>query len=153
MSASPTAPRWTGTTTRRRSPDSLRRRRTSWPSPLPSTSAPSCRPTRTDHQPQRLSGRPAMAVNAPTPAQLRAVAEDLGLSLTDADIDFHIASMAGTVGAYQAIDALPDHLPEVKYPRAGGYRPGHHENRLNAWAWKASIKGKPRGPLAGKTVV
>jgi amidase len=41
----------------------------------------------------------------------------------------------------------------VKYPRAGGYRPGHHENRLNAWAWKASIKGKPRGPLAGKTVV
>ena len=94
-----------------------------------------------------------MAVNAPTPAQLRAVAEELGLSLTDADIDFHIASMAGTVGAYQAIDALPDHLPEVKYPRAGGYRPGHHENRLNAWAWKASIKGKPRGPLAGKTVV
>jgi len=94
-----------------------------------------------------------MAVNAPTPAQLRAVAEDLGLSLTDADIDFHIASMAGTVGAYQAIDALPDHLPEVKYPRAGGYRPGHHENRLNAWAWKASIKCKPRGPLAGKTVV
>jgi amidase len=94
-----------------------------------------------------------MAVNAPTQAQLRAVAEDLGLSLTDADIDFHIASMAGTVGAYQAIEALPDHLPEVKYPRAGGYRPGHHENRLNAWAWKASIKGKPRGPLAGKTVV
>jgi hypothetical protein len=28
-----------------------------------------------------------MAVNAPTPAQLRAVAEDLGLSLTDADIE------------------------------------------------------------------
>jgi amidase len=94
-----------------------------------------------------------MAVNAPTPAQLRAVAEELGLSLTDADIDFHIASMAGTVAAYQAIDALPDHLPEVKYPRAGGYRPGHHENRLNAWAWKASIKGRARGPLAGKTVV
>src|SRR5258706_12509373 len=94
-----------------------------------------------------------MAVNAPTPAQLRAVAEALGLSLTDADIDFPIASRAGPVGAYQAIDALPDYLPEVKYPRAGGYRPGHHENRLNAWAWKASIKGKPRGPLAGKTVV
>jgi amidase len=94
-----------------------------------------------------------MAVNAPTPAQLRAVAEDLGLSLTDADIDFHIAGMAGTVGAYQAIDALPDYLPEVKYPRAGGYRPGHHENRLNAWAWKASIKGKARGSLAGKRVV
>ena len=94
-----------------------------------------------------------MAVNAPTPAQLRAVAEDLGLSLSDADVDFHIANMAGTVGAYRAIDALPDYLPEVKYPRAGGYRPGHHENRLNAWAWKASIKGKARGPLAGKTVV
>jgi len=94
-----------------------------------------------------------MALNAPTPAQLRDIAEDLGLSLTDEEVKFHIGAMADTIAAYRAIDALPDHLPEVKYPRGGGYRPGHHENRLNAWAWKASIKGKARGPLAGKTVV
>jgi len=74
------------------------------------------------------------------------------MSLTDADIQFFTEQFAGSIAAYNAVEALPDNLPEVKYPRTPGYRPGPEENKYNAWYWKCSIKGKPRGPLAGKKV-
>ncbi|MBL27410.1 MAG: Asp-tRNA(Asn)/Glu-tRNA(Gln) amidotransferase GatCAB subunit A [Rhodospirillaceae bacterium] len=94
-----------------------------------------------------------MAVKGPTPAQMRTIAEDLGMSLTDGEVQFFIDQMAGMVGAYSALDALPDYLPDSKYPRSPGYRPGPDENPLNAWYWKATVKGAKRGPLAGKKVV
>ncbi|MFO1056154.1 MAG: amidase family protein [Dongiaceae bacterium] len=94
-----------------------------------------------------------MAVKGPTTAQLAGIAADLGLNLSDEEVRFFADSMAGTVSVYRLIDALPDYLPEVKYPRAGGHRPGPAENPLNAWAWKASIRGAAAGPLAGRTVV
>jgi amidase len=94
-----------------------------------------------------------MAVKGPTPAQLAGIAADLGLNLSDEEVRFFVDSMAGTVAVYRLIDALPDYLPEVRYPRAGGHRPGSAENPLNAWAWKASIRGAAGGPLAGKRIV
>src|SRR3546814_17650066 len=61
--------------------------------------------------------------------------------------------MAGTVQAYDAVDALPDFLPPVDYPRTPGYRPQPSENPLNAWYVKTEVRGAPRGPLSGKKVV
>ena len=89
-----------------------------------------------------------MAVRGPTPQQMRTIAEDLGMSVSDEDVNFFIEQMAGNVTAYQMIDALPDYLPEVKYPRSTGYRPAPEENPYNAWYWRTSVKGKSRGPLA-----
>jgi amidase len=61
--------------------------------------------------------------------------------------------MAGSFAAYDAVDALPDYVPPVKYPRTPGYRPTGEENKYNAWHVKTEIKGAPDGKLAGKTVV
>jgi amidase len=93
-----------------------------------------------------------MAVKRPTPSQLRAVAADLGITLTDADVDSFLALMAGSFAAYDAVDALPDHLPTVTYPRTPGYRPEGAENRYNAWYVKTTIRGAATGKLAGKRV-
>ena len=41
--------------------------------------------------------------------------------------------MQANFDAYDLIDALPDEIPAVHYPRAAGYRPEGDENPLNAW--------------------
>ena len=94
-----------------------------------------------------------MPVTRPTPSQLREVAEDLGMTLTDHDIDSFLGLMEGMFEAYDAVDAMPDNLPQVRYPRTPGYRPEGTENPYNAWYVKTSIKGRRRGKLAGKKVV
>src|SRR4029453_17996638 len=93
-----------------------------------------------------------MAVKRPTPAQLQAVARDLGMTLTDDDVASFLALMQGSFAAYDAVDAMPDYLPPVKYPRIPGYQPEGAENRYNAWYVKTTVKGAPSGKLAGKTV-
>ncbi|MBM3217639.1 MAG: amidase [Candidatus Rokubacteria bacterium] len=93
-----------------------------------------------------------MAIKRPTPSQLRAVADDLGFTLTDADVQSYLALMEGSLGAYDAVDAMPDYLPQVTYPRTPGYRPEGDENPHNAWYVKTTVKGAPGGKLAGKRI-
>jgi len=93
-----------------------------------------------------------MAVQLPSPEQLRDVAEQCGLSLSDADLASFRGLMAGSIGAYNLVDAMPDEVPEVKYPRTPGYRPGPEENPRNAWYRKIAIKGAASGKLRGKRV-
>ena len=94
-----------------------------------------------------------MAVNHPTPEQIKEIADELGLSLTDQDVASYIGLLAGVVEAYNVVDGMPDNLPEVKYPRTPGYRPGPAENPRNAWYYKSTVKGAAHGKLKGKTVV
>ena len=94
-----------------------------------------------------------MTVKRPLPEQLRAVAEDLGMTMSDADIASYLAIMQPNFAAYDALEALPDYLPAVKYPRTPGYKPEGDENKYNAWYVKTTVKGAPSGKLAGKTVV
>jgi len=94
-----------------------------------------------------------MSVKRPTPSQLRDVAEDLGITLTDEDITSYLGLMAGSIAAYDAVDAMPDYLPQVKYPRTPGYRPEGPENKWNAWYVKTTVTGAESGKLRGKTVV
>src|SRR5258708_10143963 len=60
--------------------------------------------------------------------------------------------MQGNYAAYDAVDAMPDDVPAVTYPRTPGYRPEGEENKYNAWYVKTTVKGAPSGKLAGKTV-
>ncbi|HEX2885961.1 amidase [Vineibacter terrae] len=94
-----------------------------------------------------------MAVQVPTPAQIKEVAAEMGLSLTDADVESYIGLLRPNVAAYNVVDAMPDNLPAVKYPRTPGYRPGPDENKHNAWYVKTTVNGAARGRLKGKTVV
>ena len=93
-----------------------------------------------------------MAVRRPTLDQLRSVAEDLGMHMGDEELKSYDALMQANYAAYEAVDAMPDYVPAVKYPRTPGYRPEGEENKYNAWYVKTEIKGAPSGKLAGKTV-
>src|ERR1700683_1445846 len=93
-----------------------------------------------------------MAVQLPTPSQLLDIASEVGLDLTDADVTSFIELMRPNVGAYNVVDAMPDFLPPVRYPRTPGYRPAGKENSHNAWYVKPTVPGAPSGKLAGKTV-
>jgi amidase len=94
-----------------------------------------------------------MAVQVPTPDQVYELADEIGLDLTEADVESYVELLRGNVAAYNVVDAMPDNLPQVKYPRTPGYRPGPEENPYNAWYIKTEVKGAPRGKLKGKTVV
>jgi amidase len=94
-----------------------------------------------------------MPVRLPTPSQLRGIADEVGLDLTDADVASFIGLMEPSVAAYNVVDAMPDELPSVRYPRVPGYRPAGEENTHNAWYVKTRIEGAASGKLRGKTVV
>jgi amidase len=93
-----------------------------------------------------------MAVRRPSAAQVQALGESLGMSLTAAESEAFVRMLEGTFAAYDQVDAMPDHLPEVRWPRTPGRRPQPAENAHGAWAVRTSIKGAASGPLAGKRV-
>src|ERR1700750_924593 len=74
-----------------------------------------------------------MAVRRPPLDQLRSVAEDLGMHMGDEEVNSYDALMQPHYAHYEAVDAMPDYVPAVKYPRAPGYRPEGEENMYNAW--------------------
>ena len=94
-----------------------------------------------------------MAVQLPTPDQLRDAADEMGLSLTDADVESFLGIMRPSIQAYNLVDVMPDNVPRVRYPRTPGYRPDGDENRYNAWYIKTVVEGAPAGKLKGKRIV
>jgi amidase len=93
-----------------------------------------------------------MTVKRATLAELKAIADDLAIPLTDERAAEFLALMQGNFDAYDLLEAMPDYKPAVKYPRTPGYRPEGEENKYNAWYVKTTVKGAPSGRLAGKTV-
>jgi len=93
-----------------------------------------------------------MAVKRPSVAQLKEVANGLGIHLTDEQAASYNALLQPNFDAYDLIDSLPDFVPQVSYPRTPGYRPGGEENKYGAWYMKSTIKGASKGKLVGKTV-
>jgi amidase len=94
-----------------------------------------------------------MAIKRPTPDQLQDVALSLGIHLSTEQADVYNTLLQGNFDAYDVIDAMPDYVPLVTYPRTPGYFPPAEQNKLGAWYVKSTIKGAAAGKLAGKTVV
>src|SRR5947208_9641451 len=93
-----------------------------------------------------------MAVRRPTLDQLRSVAEDLGMHMGEDELRSYDALMQANFAAYDIVDAMPDYVPAVTYPRTPGYRPEGKENQYNAWYVKTTVKGASGGKLSGKTI-
>src|ERR1700722_7573890 len=93
-----------------------------------------------------------MAVRRPTLDQLRGVAEDLGMHMSDEELKSYDGLLQANYLAYDAVDAMADYVAAVKYPRTPGYRPEGEENKFNAWYVKTEIKGAANGKLAGKKI-
>ncbi|MGE3244819.1 MAG: amidase [Beijerinckiaceae bacterium] len=88
----------------------------------------------------------------PTLEELRASAAKLGMHPDETYLQAAMDISGPLAAAYALLDAMPDELPPVKYPRDAGYKPSTQENPLGAWYVKTAIKGAPAGPLAGKRV-
>ena len=93
-----------------------------------------------------------MTVRRPTAEQMRAIVKSLGMTMSEADLATFMTLMEGTFQAYDRVDAMPDNLPKVKYPRTPGYKPAAAENPLNAWYVKCEVRGASGGPLEGKRI-
>src|SRR3979490_602923 len=93
-----------------------------------------------------------MAVRRPTLDQLRSAAADLGMPMGDEELKSYDALMQANYAAYDAVDAMPDYVPAVKYPRTPGYRPEGEENKYNAWYVQTQIKGASSGQFVGKKI-
>ncbi|MGI9328867.1 MAG: amidase [Pseudomonadales bacterium] len=91
-------------------------------------------------------------VAIPTTDEVQDVADRIGLELSEEDLTTFRNLMQDSIEALNRVDALPEALPPVKYPRAAGVRPTSQNNPLNAWYYQTHIEGAAAGPLLGKTV-
>lgn len=94
-----------------------------------------------------------MTIKRPTLSQMRTMAERFGMNLSDDELREYLEIIEPNFQSYDRLDAAPDNLPEVRYPRSPGRRPSPAENPLNAWYYKTDIKGAVDGPLRGKRIV
>ncbi len=91
-----------------------------------------------------------MTIERPSSSELRAVAASLGIHLSDDQAGVYHELLQANFDAYDAVDALPDNLPTVKYPRQPGRFPVGEENGYGAWYVKSTVTGAASGKLAGK---
>jgi amidase len=91
-------------------------------------------------------------VTAPNTAQLERIASDLGFHLDAGEIAMFGGMLAGPLAAYGALDALPDALPEPKWPRLPGRVPAREDNPYGAWQRVLDIRGAGEGRLAARKV-
>src|SRR5262245_41301935 len=93
-----------------------------------------------------------MKFELPDAATVKEIGDKLGLRMDNEYIE-QVRTFMGPFGeAFTAMDALPDSLPAVKYPRGPWHEPTDEENKHGAWYVKVKISGASGGPLAGKTV-
>jgi amidase len=88
----------------------------------------------------------------PSVADLRRAAQQLGMNPSDDYLRAVGEIITPLAAAYGALDAEPDELPPVKYPRGPAHRPSQEENRHGAWYVKTAITGKSGGKLAGRRI-
>lgn len=93
-----------------------------------------------------------MTFQFPTPDELQAVADELGLALGAQDATAMREFMAPLMGGYEFIEHQADALPAVKYPDRRFEFPRPADNPCGAWYVRTSIEGAPSGPLSGRTV-
>ncbi len=73
-----------------------------------------------------------MAIKRPTLNQLQDVALSLGIHLSEEQASTYNTLLQGNFDAYDVVDAMPDFIPTVNYPRTPGYRPSGEENKYGA---------------------
>lgn len=93
-----------------------------------------------------------MTVKRPTLNQMHEMALRFGMSLSDEELTEFSEIMEPYIQSYDRLDATPDFLPPVRYPRSPGKFPSASENPLNAWYVKTDVLGAPDGPLRGKRI-
>ena len=87
-----------------------------------------------------------MTIKAPSPSQIRDLALSVGLDLEPDEIEEYGEALSDINAVFEALDALPEPLPEVKYPRTPGRFPAKEENPHNVPCGNTD-DGRPIGLL------
>jgi amidase len=95
---------------------------------------------------------PLGTVKLPTVEQLREVAAELHMTMSDAELTVHRTALTSSIEAYNALDQMADELPPVRYPRLPGTRPSPEANPYGAWYVRTEIEGAASGKLKGKQI-
>lgn len=93
-----------------------------------------------------------MKIPLPNPDQIVELARSLDMVFSPDQAARYRDMMAGIFDAYAVVDEAGDEVPEVVYPRTPGAPPRAEANPLGAWSRHLKLRGRGRGPLAGKTV-
>ena len=92
-----------------------------------------------------------MAVPIPSIDELGAIAASFGLSPSDDDLAAYQELVAGSLGAYDAVEDLYEQqAPAV--PERHSWRPEPADNPLGAWYRRCAVRERDDGPLAGRRV-
>lgn len=92
-------------------------------------------------------------VRPPTPEEIREIAREHHMELSDAEVADFEAVIEETLAAYERLDELPDPRPRIEYTdRDPGHRPAPEENPLNAFVTRCRVEGADDGPLGGVEV-
>jgi len=89
-----------------------------------------------------------MSISPPNSQELRALAREHGFELSDAELELYRNLLAGSLGAFAALDAEPSALPAVPAGRRW-WEPRDGDNPHGAWYVRCEIRTRDRGPLAG----
>lgn len=92
-----------------------------------------------------------MPVRPPDPAALKAVAEQYGMGLDDADIASFSPMAHGLLASWDVVEELYE-ASAPAMPTRTWTRPEPADNPYNAWYVTCEITGNSAGPLAGRTV-
>jgi acyl-CoA synthetase (AMP-forming)/AMP-acid ligase II len=92
-------------------------------------------------------------INRPTPEQLRRIAGNFGITLTDDALSPRCSSFTDLIDEglanYETVDQ--EWAARAPQPPSGAWhRPSPEDNRLGAWAARTEITEPDQGPLAGK---
>ncbi len=79
-----------------------------------------------------------MPIQRPTHEQLRQLASDLYLHLSDEDLQSFRELMEPSFRSLDTLEGMSEELPPVRYPRGPGYQPEGEENALGAWYVKSA---------------
>ena len=92
-----------------------------------------------------------MAVPIPSIDELGAIAASFGLSPSNDDLAAYRELVAGSLGAYDAVEDLyQQQAPAV--PERHSWRPEPADNPLGAWYRRCAVRERDDGPLAGRRV-
>ncbi|GGG16567.1 amidase [Rhodococcoides trifolii] len=93
-----------------------------------------------------------MPVPAPTATEISQLAGELGYTAVSDSADEYTEMIAGMLGIYDALDAIPEPKPLPDREPVSYYVPTREEDPNHAWEVRASIAGSSTGPLAGVRV-
>lgn len=93
-----------------------------------------------------------MQVPVPSLSDLQDLAREFHIELSQSEAEEYLPHVVSSLDGYATLENLGEEPLQPSYPRDGGRAPDPGDNPGNGWAWRCSIKGRPEGPLAGRTV-